>query len=129
MNAPISDMEAEAAEAVIVLPFPSAILSGHAEQGRWEKARAVKQHREWAIKATLAVRNQLRLSLTDNSDIPVSVTFYPPDRRGDRVNFPNRMKPYWDGVADALTVNDRRFLPTFIYAAPEYPGRVEVTVG
>jgi hypothetical protein len=34
-------------------------------------------------------------------DVRVSVTFYPPDRRGDRVNFANRMKPYFDGIADA----------------------------
>jgi hypothetical protein len=45
-------------------------------------------------------------------DIRVSVTFYPPNKRGDRVNFPNRMKPYWDGIADALKVNDSRFLPS-----------------
>ena len=124
----IVDLEAERAT-VIVLPFPASILSGHAEQGRWEKARAVKNHRTWAIKATLAVRNELAIPLVGDDDIRVSVTFYPPDRRGDRVNFPNRMKPYWDGIADALCVNDRRFLPEYHFAGPEKPGRVEVTVG
>ena len=113
---------------MIVLPFPSSILSGHAEQGRWAKARAVKEHRLWALKATAAVRNSLRVPLEDDSDIRVSVTFYPPNRRGDRVNFPNRMKPYWDGIADALCVNDRRFLPEFRFAEPEKPGRVVVEI-
>lgn len=114
---------------MIVLPFPPASLSGHAK-GHWRaKSGPTAQHREWALKATLAVRNSLSGLLADDSDIRVEVTFYPPDRRGDRVNFPNRMKPYWDGIADALCVNDRRFLPEFHFAEPEKPGRVEVRIG
>lgn len=62
-------------------------------------------------------------------DIRVIVTFYPPNRRGDRVNFPNRMKPYFDGMADALKVNDSRFLPTYYFAEPVAGGRVVVVVG
>lgn len=60
-------------------------------------------------------------------DVHVRVRFVPPDRRGDRVNFANRMKPYFDGIADALGINDARFLPSYEFAAPEKPGRVEVT--
>jgi hypothetical protein len=67
--------------------------------------------------------------LADNSDIRVSVTFYPPDKRGDRTNYPNRMKPYWDGIADALCVNDRRFLPSFYYAEPTKEARVVIEIG
>jgi hypothetical protein len=33
--------------------------------------------------------------------------FFPPDQRSDRTNFPNGMKPIFDGIADALKVNDR----------------------
>jgi crossover junction endodeoxyribonuclease RusA len=107
-----------AAGNMIELPFPPASLSGH-NTGHWrKKAPIVAKHREWAIKATLAIRNHVQVPLADNSDIPVSVTFYPPDKRGDRVNYPNRLKPYWDGIADALCVNDRRFLPSFHYAEP-----------
>lgn len=62
-------------------------------------------------------------------DIRVSVTFYPPDRRGDRTNYSNRMKPYWDGIADALGVNDRRFLPAYHYAEPVKSACVIVTIG
>ncbi len=61
-------------------------------------------------------------------DIPVRVRFVPPDRRSDRVNFANRMKPYFDGIADALGVNDVRFLPSYEFAEPEKPGRVEVVL-
>jgi len=130
MNPFIADIEAEKTEGLrIVLPFPPASLSGHAK-GHWRtKSGPTAKAREDALKATLAIRNQLTGLLADNSDIPVHVTFYPPDRRGDRVNYPNRMKPYWDGIADALCVNDNRFLPSYVFAAPEKPGRVEVELG
>jgi crossover junction endodeoxyribonuclease RusA len=54
----------------------------------------------------------------ETGDIRLSVTFYPPDKRGDRCNYPNRIKPYLDGIADALKVNDRRFLPSYHFAEP-----------
>jgi crossover junction endodeoxyribonuclease RusA len=56
------------------------------------------------------------------------VTVDPPNRRGDRVNFPNRMKPYFDGIADALNINDSRFLPSYHFAEPVKDGRVVVTL-
>ena len=109
---------------MIVLPFPASILSGHAEQGRWNKARAVKEHRAKAKEATLDVRP----AVPAEGDIAIHVLFVPPNRRGDRVNFPNRMKPYFDGIADALGVNDARFLPSYAFAKPQAPGWVEVEV-
>ncbi|WP_305096457.1 hypothetical protein [Croceibacterium aestuarii] len=57
------------------------------------------------------------------------IHFVPPDRRGDRCNFWNRCKPYIDGIAEALGINDARFLPSMSFAQPEKPGRVEVTIG
>jgi len=59
----------------------------------------------------------------------VRVRFIPTNRRGDRVNFPNRCKPIFDGIADALKVNDSRFVPAFEFAEPCKPGRVEITIG
>jgi len=107
---------------LIELPFPSAKLSGH-HNAHWRYLQPIKaKHREWALKAMLAVRDQVAVSLADNSDIRVSVTFYPPDRRGDRTNYPNRCKPYFDGIADALAVNDRRFLPSYHFAEPAKGG-------
>lgn len=111
--------------ALIELPFPPAILSGH-NTGHWRaKSGIVKRHREWARLATLAARPRI----PETGDIRVSVTFYPPNRRGDRLNFPNRMKPYWDGIADALNTNDSRFLPQFHYAEPTSEARVVVRIG
>lgn len=83
------------------------------------------KHRAWAKAATLAAK----VTAPEHGDIIVRVRFVAPDRRGDRVNFPNRMKPYFDGIAEALRVNDSRFIPAFEFAAPEKPGRVEVTIG
>jgi crossover junction endodeoxyribonuclease RusA len=105
---------------LIELPFPPATLSGH-NTGHWRaKSAIVKQHRYWARLATLAAC----VPVPDDGDIRLSVTFYPPDKRGDRVNFVNRCKPYFDGIADALKVNDRRFLPSFHYAEPVKNARV-----
>lgn len=111
---------------MIVLPFPPASLSGHAK-GHWRaKAAETAKHRRWARDATLAARP---FTLPEAGDIAVTVRFIPPNRRSDRANFPVRMKAYFDGISDALGVNDRRFLPSYTFSDPESPGRVEVTVG
>lgn len=110
---------------MIELPFPPSSLSGHNDGNRWTKAPIVAKHRLWAKQATLAARP----AVPATGDIRVSTTFYPPDNRGDRINFPNRMKPYFDGIADALGVNDKRFLPTYHFAEPVKEGRVVICIG
>lgn len=110
---------------MIVLPFPPSALSGHNSGNWYGKKRMVAQHREWARIATLENPPQ---AVPETGDIPVKVRFVPPTKQGDRVNFPNRMKPYFDGIADALKVNDSRFLPVFEFAEPSKPGCVEVTL-
>lgn len=110
---------------LIELPFPPASLSGH-NSGHWRgKSSVVAKHREWARLATLAAKP----SVPADGDIRLSITFYPPDKRGDRTNFPNRLKPAIDGIAQALGVNDRRFLPTYHFAEPTKPGCVVVRIG
>jgi hypothetical protein len=111
--------------ALIELPFPPASLSGHTKGKWWNTSGIVAKHRTWAKFATLAAGCEVPV----DGDIRVSVTFYPPNRRGDRVNFPNRMKPYWDGIADGLNVNDSRFLPVFHFAEPCHVGKVVVAIG
>lgn len=109
---------------LIELPFPPASLSGH-NKGHWHaKSGIVAKHREWARLATLAAG----AAVPGEGDIRVAVTFYPPNRRGDRVNYPNRCKPFFDGIADALKVNDSRFLPAFYFGEPEKIGRVVVEI-
>lgn len=109
---------------MIELPFPPSSLSGHAK-GHWRSTSSiVAKHREWARNATLAVMPQIPAA----GDIRVSTTFYPPDRRGDRINFPNRMKAYFDGIADALKVNDSRFVPAYHFAEPVRNARVVIVI-
>jgi hypothetical protein len=113
------------ASTLIELPFPPASLSGH-NTGHWHsKTDVVAKHRDWARKATLAAKP----NVPKEGDIRVAVTFYPPNNLGDRVNFPNRMKPYWDGVADGLKVNDKRFLPAFYFGQPAKTGKVVIAIG
>ena len=109
---------------LIELPFPSSELSGHHNKHFWKVRPIINKHRDWAEKATLAASPVV----PETGDIRISVTFYPPDCRGDRVNYPNRCKPYFDGIADALGVNDRRFLPSYHFAEPTKPGRVVVEI-
>lgn len=121
----------------IVLPFPSSILAGHAKgNGQWAKVKATKEHREWAHLATLEARGPNGMledgqatTDTDKTDIAITIRFIPPHNRGDRMNYPARMKPYVDGIADALGVNDKRFHPLFVFCEPEKPGCVEVFIG
>lgn len=108
---------------MIVMGFPPASLSGHAKGGWRGRSAVTRRWREDARLATLAARP----CVPAGGDIPVHFRFVPPDRRSDRLNFPNRIKPIADGIADALKVNDRRFLPSYEFAAPEPPGRIEIT--
>lgn len=109
---------------MIELPWPPSELSGH-NNGSWRgKTTTVKEYREWAAEAT-------RLSMVTvpaEGDIHIRVDFYPPDNRSDRVNFANRMKPFFDGIADALEVNDKRFLPSYHFHDTFKGGRVLVTL-
>lgn len=110
---------------MIELPWPPKELSGHHDV-HWRVLQPIKKkHREWARLATMEAEPPVPAI----GDIRVSATFYPPDQRTDRVNMPSRLKPYWDGIADALGVNDRRFLPTYHYAEPVKNPHVVVVIG
>ncbi len=108
---------------MIELPFPPASLSGHNSGGWRSKSAIVAKHREWARLATLAADPVI----PTEGDISIGIAFYPPNQRGDRTNFANRMKPYLDGIADALGVNDKRFLPAYHFAEPVPNGKVIIT--
>ena len=110
---------------IIVLPFPPSSLAGH-NNGNWRKRdRTVATYRAEAFHLT---RNELRKQgfTSPEGDIAVSITFVPGNNRGDRVNYPIRIKPQLDGIAEALGVNDKRFLPSYTFAEAEAPGRVIV---
>lgn len=109
----------------IELPFPPSSLSGHAK-GHW-RAKSVLT-RQWRDDAFKVARSALVVALPATGDIRLHIRFVPPNRRGDRTNFANRVKPIIDGIADALRINDSRFVPSYEFAEPEKPGRVEIEV-
>ena len=112
----------------LTLPFPPASLSGHAKGG-WKAHHAETQkQRQAAYVATLAAMRGVRPDFPEG-DIAILFRFFPPDRRSDRTNMPGRLKGAIDGIADALQVNDRRFLPRYAFFPPEAPGRVEIEIG
>ena len=89
------------------------------------RAKANKAMRKSAFYLTKAAN----AAVAKNCDIPVSITFFPPDRRSrDRDNLLSNCKAYLDGIADALGVNDSRFVPT-IRMAEKIGGYVEVQIG
>lgn len=111
----------------IVLPWPPASLSGHAK-GSWRsKSRPTAEYRQLArMIARPIVRDWLA---PQDGDIPVTIIFHAPNNRGDRTNYPNRLKPYFDGLADALGVNDRRFLPNYVFGENRSGGEVIIEIG
>lgn len=110
---------------LIELPWPPSSLSGHAKGGWHGKSADTAKHRKRACSATAGAR----VRAPSTGDIRIHVRFTPPDKRGDRTNFPNRIKPYFDGIAEALGVNDARFLPSYEFCAPAKPGCVTFIVG
>lgn len=117
---------------MIVLPFPPSSLSGHANgNSHWRKSAVTKEWRKRAFDAAHKALPPIFIqSLPEYGDIHLYISFYPPDDRGDRVNYPNRLKPIIDGIADALGINDKRFHPHFFFCPIDRQnGRVEVRIG
>jgi hypothetical protein len=77
-----------------------------------------------AFWATVAVSP----TVPETGDIPIKITFTPPNNRSDRANYANRVKAYLDGVASALGVNDKRFLPSYEFCEAKAPGSVIITL-
>lgn len=110
------------------LPFPPSSLSGHTK-GHWRKNyRLVATMRAEAFHLARAAKLAAHYAVPEAGDIGIVFTFYPPNNRGDRLNFPNRIKCQVDGIAEALGVNDKRFLPAYAFGEPCKPGRVEVDI-
>ena len=96
---------------IVKIPWPPKELSPNSTLHWSKKAKKKKEYRTvcWAL--TL----EAKLVAPPGEDkIPVEITFYPPDKRHrDADNMVASIKAGLDGLADALKVNDKRFLPTF----------------
>ena len=115
---------------VIVLPWPDKRLSPNARVHWRERARIAKAAKfdGWAMTMKLPI--DARLAFKQSEDpIPLLIRFCPPDKRHrDKDNMIAALKHQLDGIAEALGVNDKRFLPSFEFCEPEKPGRVEVVL-
>jgi len=114
---------------MIVLPWPDPRLSPNART-HWAVLAKVKKlaRKDACTLATVAMPlKDKRAIAAGEGRIPITVKFYPPDARlRDDDNAIASFKAARDGIADALGVDDRRFLPIYQFMAPDKPGRVEV---
>jgi crossover junction endodeoxyribonuclease RusA len=107
---------------IINLPWPPKELSPNSTLHWAKKAKYKKMYREtcWV----LALESKVKVDTLGK--IPITITFYPPDKRHrDADNMVASIKAGLDGIADALKVNDRQFLPTFIFSE-EVKGLVKI---
>lgn len=111
---------------MIDLPWPPKELSPNARVHWTKKAKAAKAYRlECFILAKAA-------GITaPEGKILWTVEFFPPSRRAyDDDNLLARIKALRDGVADALCVDDRRFVTQFSVSETVIKGgMVRVTIG
>ena len=106
----------------VFLPWPPKELSPNSALHWAKKAKKKKEYRQ----ACWALTLEAKLEATGDQKIPMEITFYPPDKRHrDADNMVAAIKSGLDGVADALKVNDRQFLPTFIFSE-EVKGMVKI---
>ena len=117
----------------VILPWPDKRLSPNARIHWRAKAPVKMKARADATLATYAALDcgvrDVRQRFAGEAPIAITITFHPPDkRRRDRDNAQASLKHALDGIADALGVDDYRFRPTYVFAEPEKPGRVEVVL-
>jgi crossover junction endodeoxyribonuclease RusA len=108
------------------MPWPDPCLSPNA-RGHWgAKSRAVKAARAYAC----FVAKKAGVVVVPEGPVALAITFRPPDRRGrDMDNAIASCKAIFDGLADAMQVNDNRFRLSFVWGLPASPGRVDIVVG
>ena len=111
---------------VVYLDWPPAALSPNA-RGHWSKrAKAAKQYRADCHHLTLISK----IKVDWPGAVYLCVTFYPPDKRSrDDDNLIAGFKAGRDGIADALGIDDKRFIVHHrIGAYPEKGGKVRVAL-
>lgn len=105
---------------VIKLPYPHKALWPNGRAHHFAKAREVKKHREWARLATLAEK----IRVPSEGSIKVYATFRPKPSGPlpDADNAIASLKPSFDGIAEALGINDQRFIPQPVSFGPRIKG-------
>jgi len=110
----------------ITLPWPSKQLSPNARVHWSEKARVAKKYRAQCY----ILAKQAKVELPKADKLHLFVDFYQPDHRGrDQDNIEAMLKSAYDGIADALGVNDNRFvIHPFVRDEIVKGGKVTITI-
>lgn len=94
----------------LVLPWPPRVLHPNSRPHWAQRAKAAKSARGDAH--LLALDAGWHRRDWPDGDLFVWIDFYPPDRRHrDTDGLLSSMKAALDGIAQAMDVNDRRFVP------------------
>jgi crossover junction endodeoxyribonuclease RusA len=96
--------------AEVTLPWPPKGLSPNARLHWAAKSKQAKAYRMACF--ALCIEAKLnRMALPESGAVTLDIEFIPPDRRArDLDNMLSSIKNGLDGIADALGVNDRRFV-------------------
>ncbi len=111
----------------MTLPWPDKLLSPNARANHFARSRKAKAARSLAWGLTLEAAGASPAWAVNG--VRLSWQFCPPShRRYDTDNLIAQHKAAQDGIADALGVDDSRFISTYSMAAPVKGGAVIVTV-
>ena len=111
------------------LPWPDTKLSPNQRQHWTKLAKAKKAYRQSCYLRTLEQISIWKGKLPEG-DLVLTLTFVPPDKRKRDVdNLLARMKAGLDGVAEALGIDDSRFVQIRLeIESPARPAYVQITI-
>lgn len=113
----------------IILPWPSAHLSPNSRKHWTVRKKETKAARQlaWGIAKEAGWTGD---GLPAEGRLHLWVDFYPPTRIGiDDDNALSRFKAYRDGIADALGINDKRFVShPYVHDEVRKGGEVRVRI-
>lgn len=110
---------------MITLPWPDKKLSSNARVHWAVRSKATKAARLAAGWSTRLAKEQVNAE----GAIYLHVYFYPPDKRKrDGTNMLASCKAIFDGIADALGVDDCRFHVSYEVCRPMPPGQIRIVV-
>lgn len=112
----------------LVLPWPAKELSPNARVHWSKKSDASASAR--ALASILAINEGWRSITLPEGRLHLWITFHPPTKRmPDDDNMLARFKPWRDGIADALKIDDKRFVShPYVSDKPVKGGEVRVRI-
>lgn len=112
----------------IVLPWPAKELSPNARVHWSRRSKAAKLQRTAGYMTAKAAGWDGYKA--PEGRIHLWIDFYPPTKRmPDDDNMLARIKPARDGIADAMRVDDRRFVShPFVHSSPRKGGEVRIRI-